>query len=98
MYVIHYIFYVCMYTLYLNVCRWLFSIAVSIWRPRRKYLAPTFSPKNLLQFAEIFNRQSGVMADQLRSVAGKGTFSIWKYITAYSMDSVFGRCIDLYLL
>ncbi|KAJ0180167.1 hypothetical protein K1T71_004758 [Dendrolimus kikuchii] len=61
---------------------------VPIWRPRRKFLAPTFSPKNLAQFMNIFSRQSTVMVDQLQKAAGKGTFSIWKYITTYSMDSV----------
>ncbi|KAJ8732434.1 hypothetical protein PYW07_015033 [Mythimna separata] len=61
---------------------------VSIWRPRRKLLAPTFSQKNLNSFVEVFSRQSRIMVDQLRSAAGKGTFSVWKYLTAYTMDSV----------
>ncbi|XP_075970993.1 uncharacterized protein LOC142973239 [Anticarsia gemmatalis] len=61
---------------------------VNIWRPRRKVLAPTFSPKNLMQFTEIFSRQSIIMVDQLKAAAGRGDFSIWKYITTYSMDSV----------
>ncbi|KAH9645407.1 hypothetical protein HF086_000025 [Spodoptera exigua] len=61
---------------------------VSIWRPRRKVLAPTFSPKNLQQFAEIFSRQSSIMVEQLQAAVGKGAFSIWQYITTYTMDSV----------
>ncbi|XP_026729818.1 cytochrome P450 4d8-like [Trichoplusia ni] len=61
---------------------------VKIWRPRRKVLAPTFSPKNLAQFVEIFSRQSSIMAEQLQSAAGTGAFSIWNYITTYTMDSV----------
>uniref|UniRef100_A0A2A4JGQ9 Cytochrome P450 n=1 Tax=Heliothis virescens TaxID=7102 RepID=A0A2A4JGQ9_HELVI len=61
---------------------------VSIWRPRRKMLAPTFSPKNLNSFVNVFSDQSSSMVEQLRSVAGQGAFSIWKYLTAYTMDSV----------
>ncbi|KAJ8732432.1 hypothetical protein PYW07_015031 [Mythimna separata] len=62
--------------------------AVNIWRPRRKNLAPTFSPKNLAQFAEIFSRQSAIMVEQLQAAVGRGAFSIWQYITTYTMDSV----------
>ncbi|XP_030032592.2 cytochrome P450 4C1 isoform X1 [Manduca sexta] len=61
---------------------------VHIWRPRRKFLAPTFSPKNLMNFVKIFSKQSTVMVDNLKKAAGTGTFPIWKYITSYSMDSV----------
>ncbi|PZC83860.1 hypothetical protein B5X24_HaOG200060 [Helicoverpa armigera] len=61
---------------------------VNIWRPRRKILAPTFSPKNLAQFAQIFSRQSSIMVEQLQAAAGKGAFSIWQYLTTYTMDSV----------
>nr|AID54868.1 cytochrome P450 CYP341B2 [Helicoverpa armigera] len=61
---------------------------VNIWRPRRKVLAPTFTPKNLNNFVNIFARQSQVMVEQLQSVEGKGNFSVWKYITSYTMDSV----------
>ncbi|XP_073951336.1 cytochrome P450 4C1-like isoform X2 [Choristoneura fumiferana] len=62
--------------------------AVPIWRPRRKILAPTFSMKNLNQFVEIFAQQSNLMTELLRPVAGKGDFSIWKYMNTYSFDSV----------
>nr|AFP20606.1 cytochrome CYP341B3 [Spodoptera littoralis] len=61
---------------------------VSIWRPRRKVLAPTFSPKNLNNFVKIFSRQSSVLAKQLQTEAGRGPFSLWKYLTSYTMDSV----------
>uniref|UniRef100_A0A2A4JHV7 Cytochrome P450 n=1 Tax=Heliothis virescens TaxID=7102 RepID=A0A2A4JHV7_HELVI len=61
---------------------------VSIWRPRRKVLTPTFSPKNLNSFVSVFSNQSSIMVKQLRSVAGQGAFSIWKYLTTYTMDSI----------
>lgn len=68
-----------------------FPLIVPIWRPRRKVLAPTFSQKNLNSFVEVFSRQSCIMIDQLRNVAGRGAFSVWKYLTTYTMDSVCGQ-------
>ncbi|XP_026729892.1 cytochrome P450 4C1-like [Trichoplusia ni] len=59
-----------------------------IWRPRRKILAPTFSPKNLNNFVKIFSQQSSVMADKLQDEEGKGPCSVWKYLNTYAMDSV----------
>ncbi|XP_013177779.1 PREDICTED: cytochrome P450 4V2-like [Papilio xuthus] len=61
---------------------------VNIWRPRRKVVTPNFSMKNLQAFVKVFSRQSEILADCLASVADKNTFSIWKYFTTYSMDSV----------
>ncbi|XP_063621080.1 cytochrome P450 4d2-like isoform X1 [Cydia splendana] len=61
---------------------------VSIWRPRRKLIAPTFSMKNLNRFVEVFARQSAVMVDQIGSSAGRGTFSVWKFLTTYTFDAV----------
>ncbi|KAJ8732340.1 hypothetical protein PYW08_015070 [Mythimna loreyi] len=70
---------------------------VSIWRPRRKVLAPTFSQKNLNSFVKVFSHQSSIMVDQLGAVAGKGTFSVWKNLTAYTMDSVFETTLGIKL-
>ncbi|XP_049866218.1 cytochrome P450 4d2-like [Pectinophora gossypiella] len=61
---------------------------VSIWRPRRKILAPTFSQKNLAHFVHIFAKQSDIMVQQLKSKAGTGPFALWSYLTTYTMDSV----------
>ncbi|XP_026729977.1 cytochrome P450 4d8-like [Trichoplusia ni] len=61
---------------------------VPIWRPRRKVMVPTFSHKNLLNFEDIFSRQSMIMIEQLKKVADYGSLSLSKYIMAYAMDSV----------
>ncbi|KAJ0176920.1 hypothetical protein K1T71_006929 [Dendrolimus kikuchii] len=60
----------------------------AIWRSRRKNMAPTFSQRNLNVFVDIFSKQSRILADRLKEVAGKGDFPIWRYITCYTMDSV----------
>ncbi|KAL4704983.1 hypothetical protein ACJJTC_005469, partial [Scirpophaga incertulas] len=61
---------------------------VQIWRPRRKVLAPTFAMRNLNQFVSIFSKQSDILVEKLAAAANKGSFSIWKYITSYTMDSI----------
>ncbi|XP_061709633.1 cytochrome P450 4d8-like [Cydia pomonella] len=61
---------------------------VSIWRPRRKILAPIFSVKNLNCFVSIFEEQSEIIIQQLEREAGNGDFSFWKYITTYTFDSI----------
>ncbi|XP_060801165.1 cytochrome P450 4C1-like [Amyelois transitella] len=61
---------------------------VAIWRPRRKFLAPTFAQKTLNNFVKVFSKQAIVLTDILNGVEGKGNFSIFEYITKYSMDSV----------
>lgn len=70
-------------------------ITVSIWRPRRKVTAQIFSPKYLNNFVDVFSRQSTILVDQLRNVAEKGAFSVWKYLTTYTMDSVCGMLLKL---
>ncbi|KOB65052.1 Uncharacterized protein OBRU01_23298, partial [Operophtera brumata] len=54
---------------------------------RHRFRRPD-GPKNLHQFVEVFSEQSLLMVDQLEAVAGKGPFSLWKYLTSYTMDSV----------
>ncbi|XP_061709749.1 cytochrome P450 4d8-like isoform X1 [Cydia pomonella] len=61
---------------------------VSIWRPRRKILAPTFNIKKLNRFVDVFASQSALMVNKLRPLAGKGTFPVWKFLTSYTFHSV----------
>lgn len=71
----------------------MYCFSVPIWRPRRKVIAPIFSVKNLNQFVEVFSEQGSVMVNQLKTMAGKGSFPLWKYLTTYTMDSVCGMLI-----
>ncbi|KAJ2952059.1 hypothetical protein O0L34_g4322 [Tuta absoluta] len=61
---------------------------VSIWRHRRKTLAPTFTHRNLIEYVRIFARQSDVLVEKLKDRVGVGPFSIWSYLTTYTMDAV----------
>ncbi|VVC92244.1 unnamed protein product [Leptidea sinapis] len=61
---------------------------VDIWRPKRKHLAPTFSTKNLNNFCNIFSQQSLILVERLQSTLTSEKFSMWPFITTYTMDSV----------
>ncbi|XP_049866094.1 cytochrome P450 4d2-like [Pectinophora gossypiella] len=61
---------------------------VSIWRRRRKILVPAFSPKIVENFVEVFSEQSERLAERLDARADTGTFSIWPYLSTYTLDSV----------
>ncbi|XP_022816375.1 cytochrome P450 4C1-like [Spodoptera litura] len=61
---------------------------VSIWRPRRKVLVPTFNMKNLKSFVTIFVRHSTILVQELGKVVGAGPLSAFKHYTAYTMDAI----------
>ncbi|XP_059061379.1 cytochrome P450 4d8-like [Achroia grisella] len=61
---------------------------VFIWRPRRKVLAPTFGQKTLNNFVTVFYKQSVILVNKLQSMAEKDKFSVFNYISTYSMDSI----------
>ncbi|XP_037874701.1 cytochrome P450 4C1 [Bombyx mori] len=61
---------------------------VNIWHRRRKLLNPHFGTKNQNNFMETFIKQSAVLVNNLRKEADNGTFSVWDYLTAYTLDSV----------
>ncbi|CAH0699661.1 unnamed protein product [Spodoptera exigua] len=61
---------------------------VSIWRPRRKVLVPTFSTKNLKYFMTIFASESDILVKEIGRAAGNAPISIFKYFTAFTMDAI----------
>ncbi|XP_026729599.1 cytochrome P450 4C1-like [Trichoplusia ni] len=92
---IYFLFYINIPKLYLNYVS-LYLFAVPIRCPRRKVLAPTFSPKNLKAFANVFSQESGILAERLKAVVGRGAFSAWQYMTTYTMDSVCRESFKLF--
>ncbi|XP_022816442.1 cytochrome P450 4c21-like [Spodoptera litura] len=61
---------------------------VPIWRPRRKVLIPMFSMKNLKYFSTIFASESQILVEELGKTVGNGAIPVFKYISAYTMDSI----------
>ncbi|XP_045493107.1 cytochrome P450 4c3-like [Colias croceus] len=61
---------------------------VSIWRRRRKILMPAFSPKIVEKFVEVFSEQSEKLSKRLADSASGEDFSIWPFLSSYTLDSV----------
>ncbi|XP_026750988.2 cytochrome P450 4C1-like isoform X2 [Galleria mellonella] len=61
---------------------------VSIWRKRRKVLVPAFSPKIVESFVDVFSEQSVKLTKQLEKQVDKGPFSLWPFVSTYTLDSV----------
>ncbi|XP_037875026.1 cytochrome P450 4c3 isoform X1 [Bombyx mori] len=61
---------------------------VSIWRRRRKIMVPAFSPRIVQSFVGIISEQSEKLASNLGKRVGKGMFSSWPFLSAYTLDSV----------
>ncbi|KAG7299556.1 hypothetical protein JYU34_016517 [Plutella xylostella] len=61
---------------------------VSIWRRRRKIMVPAFSPKILENFVNVFSEQSQILTNKLSNCANGKIFSIWHYLSTYTLDSV----------
>ncbi|CAG9785190.1 unnamed protein product [Diatraea saccharalis] len=61
---------------------------VSIWRRRRKILVPAFSPKIIESFVDIFAEQTEMMSKRLNEQTKQGNFSIWPFISTYTLDAV----------
>ncbi|XP_050343067.1 cytochrome P450 4d2-like isoform X3 [Nymphalis io] len=61
---------------------------VSIWRRRRKIIIPAFSPKIIENFFDVFSEHSVKLVEKLANKTGTGYFSIYSYLTAYTLDSV----------
>lgn len=59
------------------------------WHGRRKIITPTFHFKILEQFVEIFDQQSAVMVDKLKSRAdGKTAFNIFPVVCLTALDII----------
>ncbi|XP_045484968.1 cytochrome P450 4d2-like [Pieris rapae] len=63
---------------------------VSTWIHRRKMLIPAFGPKIIKSFVSIQARQAQDLSEQLEidGRVGSGEFSIWPYVSAYTLSSI----------
>ncbi|XP_048485022.1 cytochrome P450 4d8 [Plutella xylostella] len=61
---------------------------VSIWRPRRRMIAPAFSSKVLKQFVPVFAEQGEVLAARLGEAAVGAPAPMWDHVAGYTMDSI----------
>lgn len=59
-----------------------------IWKQNRKMLNPCFNFNIIKSFFPIFNEESRTMIDVLKSKVGKGSFDMFRYGAACSLDMI----------
>ncbi|XP_037302114.1 cytochrome P450 4C1-like [Manduca sexta] len=67
----------------------LFSGSGPVWRRHRKLLNPAFNQQVLDGFIGVFNDQSRRLVGQLLVQVGKGSFPHLKYLSVYTLETVF---------
>ncbi|XP_038223212.1 cytochrome P450 4C1-like [Zerene cesonia] len=72
---------------------------VSQWIYRRKILAPTFSPKTIFSYMDMVSDESLELVKKLSldNRIGNGPFSIWKYVSTYTLSSLCATALGLKL-
>lgn len=72
--------------------------SVHKWKPRRKLIASTFSPKILESFIPIFIKQTEILIRKFDSLAETGEiFDAWDPISRLSLDAICGTALGVEL-
>ncbi|CAB0045304.1 unnamed protein product [Trichogramma brassicae] len=66
----------------------LFTAPASKWRLHRKLIMPTFNPRILEGFVEIFAKQANVLVKELRVELDAGEFDIFQYVSLCTLDII----------
>lgn len=67
------------------------------WFQRRKIITPTFHFKILESFVEVFNKETDVLVNNLRTHVGKGEFDIYDPISLYALDSICSTSMGVHI-
>ncbi|KAJ8672685.1 hypothetical protein QAD02_003945 [Eretmocerus hayati] len=66
----------------------LFTAPASKWRIHRKLIMPTFNPRILESFVEVFSRQSQIMVKEMEIELGGDEFDIFHYVSLCTLDII----------
>ncbi|OXU24905.1 hypothetical protein TSAR_006903 [Trichomalopsis sarcophagae] len=66
----------------------LFTAPASKWRIHRKLIMPTFNPRILESFVEVFSVQSEVMIKEMEVELNGGEFDIFHYVSLCTLDII----------
>ncbi|XP_021940758.1 cytochrome P450 4C1-like isoform X1 [Zootermopsis nevadensis] len=66
----------------------LFTAPVSTWRVNRRLIMPTFNPRNLERFVDVFSAQTQIMVHKLAKEVGRGAFDVFRYVNLCSLDTI----------
>lgn len=65
--------------------------AVNLWKTHRKVLLPVFHNKIVEEYLGVIAEQAHVLVKRLKERADGREFDVLKYITACTLDIVFGK-------
>jgi hypothetical protein len=51
---------------------------------------PTFNPRNLERFVEVFSAQAQIMVHKLAMEVDRGVFDVFRYVNLCSLDTICG--------
>jgi cytochrome P450 len=57
----------------------------------RKLIRPTFNPRNLEWFVDVFSAQAQIMVQKLAKEVDKGAFNVFRYVNLCSLDTICGE-------
>ncbi|XP_058806266.1 cytochrome P450 4C1-like [Phymastichus coffea] len=66
----------------------LFTASASKWRIHRKLIMPTFNPRILESFVEVFSVQSEIMVREMEVEVNGGEFDIFHYVSLCTLDII----------
>lgn len=52
---------------------------------------PTFNPRNLERFVDVFSAQTQIMVHKLAKEVGRGAFDVFRYVNLCSLDTICGE-------
>lgn len=70
-------------------CEWPFL--ASKWRVHRKLIMPTFNPRILESFVEVFAVQSKILVQQMEIELDGAEFDVFNYISLCTLDIICGK-------
>lgn len=64
---------------------------MDLWKLHRKVLLPIFHNKVVEEYLDVIAEQGKVLIGRLHEQLNRGNFDVLKYITACTLDIVFGK-------
>lgn len=72
--------------------------SVNLWKCHRKVLLPVFHNKIVEEYIGVIAEQADVLVERLSEQNGQKEFDVLKYITACTLDIVFGKLIHSHIV
>lgn len=68
---------------------------MELWKFHRKLILPVFNNKIVDGYLGSVVEQSGILIEKLKQQVDTGTFDIFPFITACTLDIIFGKLFSL---